>query len=719
MSNETLLLNDDKNLIKNQEESIDKMKIEQQEDNNDCIVDTNDGCLQEKSSSIKIIINENNNSNGDVSIMIKPQSILDDCESINDQNTTTTISDTQSESSSSSSSTTTTNSDDNNVNNDDDHDDDHHQQMAGILNIMSNNDNQSNDETITANIGGINRDKLGQQQQQLSTTHNMTLTANHKQQQVPPFPLLAGESLLHHETTNEYQIFLTNYRFFVKNIPHKHRSTIISQVPPTSSSSMITMNGGTSAVSYQNGLNGHVTIMNNNNSNNKHCNQNQLNHLQQPQQNDRNNYNHQQHNHHHHQNNENQPKQFFIPINNIDWIEIREIYFLTIYTKYIESFVLTFDNQESVQQWHKRLCDIQQIDIKHLFCFQFYRELFATTTANNNNNNTIVNNNHHNQQQQQIDNKFIDLFLNNQNVIEKMYRQSDRLIRQEFQRMKFDQQSWRICDLNKDFKFSYSYPEYFIVPNDITDNDLEYVANFRYSRRIPVVVWRNNHNGCVIMRSSQPVVGWFGCRCNQDERMLQTVLKICQHDTIQYRFIMDNNNLVMTKINGDIIVNNGTLKLNNGTIGNGLDHQIINKTAMNGGNANLNGNDKPMANGNGQAKLLINNNNIQNHSDVNNKDQDHSSNDSSNDDDDDDDDNSSNDDNDQSNNNNNNKLLILDARSYTAAFANRAMGGGCECPEYYTNCDVQFMGLNNIHSIRKSFYSLRYICESSQIDQSK
>ncbi|KAH9413988.1 hypothetical protein DERP_012365 [Dermatophagoides pteronyssinus] len=143
----------------------------------------------------------------------------------------------------------------------------------------------------------------------------MTLTANHKQQQVPPFPLLAGESLLHHETTNEYQIFLTNYRFFVKNIPHKHRSTIISQVPPTSSSSsMITMNGGTSAVSYQNGLNGHVTIMNNNN--------------------------------------------------------------------------------KSVQQWHKRLCDIQQIDIKHLFCFQFYRELFATTMANNNNNNTIVNNNH-------------------------------------------------------------------------------------------------------------------------------------------------------------------------------------------------------------------------------------------------------------------------------------------------------------------------------------
>ena len=26
------------------------------------------------------------------------------------------------------------------------------------------------------------------------------------------------------------------------------------------------------------------------------------------------------------------------------------------------------------------------------------------------------------------------------------------------------------------------------------------------------------------------------------------------------------------------------------------------------------------------------------------------------------------------------KLLIIDARSYTAAWANRAKGGGCECP---------------------------------------
>ncbi|XP_075879158.1 phosphatidylinositol-3,5-bisphosphate 3-phosphatase MTMR3 isoform X3 [Nelusetta ayraudi] len=55
-------------------------------------------------------------------------------------------------------------------------------------------------------------------------------------------------------------------------------------------------------------------------------------------------------------------------------------------------------------------------------------------------------------------------------------------------------------------------------------------------------------------------------------------------------------------------------------------------------------------------------------------------------------------------------LLILDARSYAAAVANRAKGGGCECPDYYPNCEVVFMGMANIHSIRKSFQSLRFLC---------
>ncbi|XP_034951437.1 myotubularin-related protein 3 [Chelonus insularis] len=58
------------------------------------------------------------------------------------------------------------------------------------------------------------------------------------------------------------------------------------------------------------------------------------------------------------------------------------------------------------------------------------------------------------------------------------------------------------------------------------------------------------------------------------------------------------------------------------------------------------------------------------------------------------------------------KVLIIDARSYTTAVANRARGGGCECPDYYSSCDIQFMNLPNIHSIRKSFHAIRQLCAS-------
>ena len=58
------------------------------------------------------------------------------------------------------------------------------------------------------------------------------------------------------------------------------------------------------------------------------------------------------------------------------------------------------------------------------------------------------------------------------------------------------------------------------------------------------------------------------------------------------------------------------------------------------------------------------------------------------------------------------RVLIVDARSYAAAVGNRARGGGVECPEYYLNAEIQFMNLANIHSIRKSFQSLRSLCHS-------
>lgn len=69
-------------------------------------------------------------------------------------------------------------------------------------------------------------------------------------------------------------------------------------------------------------------------------------------------------------------------------------------------------------------------------------------------------------------------------------------------------------------------------------------------------------------------------------------------------------------------------------------------------------------------------------------------------------------------------MLIVDARSYATAVANRARGGGCEFPQYYPQCDIEFMNLANIHAVRKSFILLRSLCQTAAntqpaADQSK
>ncbi|XP_063219429.1 myotubularin-related protein 4 isoform X2 [Bacillus rossius redtenbacheri] len=63
------------------------------------------------------------------------------------------------------------------------------------------------------------------------------------------------------------------------------------------------------------------------------------------------------------------------------------------------------------------------------------------------------------------------------------------------------------------------------------------------------------------------------------------------------------------------------------------------------------------------------------------------------------------------------KMLIVDARSYTTAVGNRVRGGGCECAEYYSGCEIQFMNLANIHAIRKSFLAVRQLCAMAEDQQ--
>ncbi|KAF1761484.1 hypothetical protein GCK72_009740 [Caenorhabditis remanei] len=53
------------------------------------------------------------------------------------------------------------------------------------------------------------------------------------------------------------------------------------------------------------------------------------------------------------------------------------------------------------------------------------------------------------------------------------------------------------------------------------------------------------------------------------------------------------------------------------------------------------------------------------------------------------------------------QFIIMDARGYTSAFANRARSGGFENTEYYQQAKLEFLGLPNIHVVRASFNSIR------------
>lgn len=293
-----------------------------------------------------------------------------------------------------------------------------------------------------------------------------------------------------------------------------------------------------------------------------------------------------------------------------------------------------------------------------------------------------------------------------------------------------DDSRWRISDINRDFELCNTYPRFLILPSCFKDEDLESVAKFRYFRRIPTAVWRHLKNGCFIVRSSQPTVGWFGWFRNEmDENLVlsyvrNTMPPPCERaNTID---IVNGDDDETDSIRLDESVDNDDDLCDRATL---VDEEDIEKTpqharfhppshqqrSLSGHKVRQNNHnnsshsakslpigDEKAANANENtpetpssvqstptSDSIVNGHGIPPTNDI------------------------------TAVNDNNapvtpttSKMLIIDARSYTAAMANRAKGGGCECSEYYPGCEVQFMNLANIHSIRKSYHAIRSVCEA-------
>ena len=103
-------------------------------------------------------------------------------------------------------------------------------------------------------------------------------------------------------------------------------------------------------------------------------------------------------------------------------------------------------------------------------------------------------------------------------------RKSTSWFQSEVKRLGFDLQvSWRVTQVNVSHKLCPTYPEEILVPHSVSDPDLVKAASFRWSRRIPSVVFRHVRTGAVLARCSQPEVGILGWRSKEDEK----VIRVC------------------------------------------------------------------------------------------------------------------------------------------------------------------------------------------------
>lgn len=83
---------------------------------------------------------------------------------------------------------------------------------------------------------------------------------------------------------------------------------------------------------------------------------------------------------------------------------------------------------------------------------------------------------------------------------------------------------WRLSNLNSDFNVCPTYGPVLVVPKHVTDEEIISSAVFRDGGRFPIVSYRHETTGAVMMRSSQQTTTPNMRRCRADEAILNTVL---------------------------------------------------------------------------------------------------------------------------------------------------------------------------------------------------
>lgn len=414
-------------------------------------------------------------------------------------------------------------------------------------------------------------------------------------------------------------------------------------------------------------------------------------------------------------------KDINVPLGLIDYIECKDIFYLNLYCKDARSFRLVFATGDSCQDWAKRLVQYVSVarkpeDVFSLAFSAWARDTDeshpsdaagsksatspapASTLAESNLTSTAV-------ALRGVAHATMTLTTRPSSI--PWWRRplscgagvdsplmGEELLRFEVERQGYWNVTWRVSSANAvDFKLCPSYPSHLLVPTSISDDKLEAVAAFRSVRRLPAVVWRNRRNGAVLARCSQPEVGWLGWRSKEDENLLEAILNACFYDssrnTGRFRETSPSASTSGLRLSESSTASSFSLRGSNGADGwsvngDGSVGSGAASAAVDCGNGTVDG-DSAAENGGavassppaecGSLKDLSEESSLFTQGKK--------------------------------------KMLIVDARSYATAVANRARGGGCEFPQYYPQCDIEFMNLANIHAVRKSFILLRSLCQTA------
>ncbi|KAF2073570.1 hypothetical protein CYY_005119 [Polysphondylium violaceum] len=117
----------------------------------------------------------------------------------------------------------------------------------------------------------------------------------------------------------------------------------------------------------------------------------------------------------------------------------------------------------------------------------------------------------------------------------------------EFERLQFPLDGWRVTHVNEDYSLCPTYPSKFIVPKNILDTDLKKISMFREKGRVPAICWIHKNHKSTITRCSQPRVGLRGARCAEDEEYLKSITESNSNSTVLY--VMDSRPMANAKAN--------------------------------------------------------------------------------------------------------------------------------------------------------------------------